>query len=112
MTDALASWRLEDLAQRCAEETQKFRQQRLSDKPVSHNTQFCYEIFRRALADRAVEAWDHIVGLYQRQVQAWILRVPASTPYLDELDAIVNCAFIKFWRACRSKDLAAFPSLE
>jgi DNA-directed RNA polymerase specialized sigma24 family protein len=101
---------VEDLAQKCAQETQHFRWNQASD------TQYCFELFRRAIANHDQVAWDKVITLYQWQVERWVRRYPDFQPSRDDEQDFVFEAFERFWKYFtpdklnKSKNLAAVLS--
>src|SRR5262245_65624709 len=57
---------IDDLAQRCAAETENFSRRRDSDP------RFCFELLRRALVENISEAFTRIYQIYERQVLGWV----------------------------------------
>jgi hypothetical protein len=93
----LASWHIENLQNRCAEETKHFFQGK------DNSTQFCFEIFRRAFIDQNQDAWYYIYHQYQPLVRRW-LENHILFPYIsEEKDYFINRVFEKLWNAL-SKD--------
>lgn len=87
-----------ELERRCAEEMARYR----SSQP--HNPRYCYELFRRALAERDEEAWEAVYNQYERLVRSWLGNAPGDS------DVMVNRVFERFWRAL-SPDSFEFSSL-
>lgn len=101
-----------ELEARCARETQRYRSGQPSD------TQFCLEIFRRALrfaqappdAPRPLwseESWDSIVRLYTPFIDAQISRKVLRDRSREDLHQLV---WLRFLRAARGE--LAFASLD
>ena len=55
-----------DLDQRCANETDKFTRQQPNDP------QWCFELLRRALAERDVDAFTYVYRTYEVLVLSWV----------------------------------------
>lgn len=71
----------------------------------------CFMQLRRALVDRDADAWEAIYARLRPLVWMWARRV-ASHP--DQVEAIVNAAFTRLWKAVdatRIADFADLPSL-
>ena len=64
----LAGLAINELAQRCADNTERFR------KRQSHDFSFCYELLRRALLEERSEAFTHVYRIYETQVRRWVYR--------------------------------------
>jgi hypothetical protein len=93
----LASWHIENLQKRCAEETKHFFQGK------DNSTQFCFEIFRRAFVDQNQEAWHYIYNQYQPLVSRWLENHNLFSFIAEEKDYFTNRVFEKLWNAL-SKD--------
>ncbi len=88
-----------DLAQRCASEMARYRQQQQYDSLP------CYELFRLALGHRDEEAWEAIYEQYHRLVRSWLGYED------DDSDALVNQAFARLWQAIPPDHFTDFPTL-
>lgn len=96
---------LDDLSRRCAEETQKFKRQ------DGHDTQYCYEIFRRALAERIPEAFEEIYVIYQPQVRRWVSNHPKFPLSGEVEDFFSHEALSKFYFALGGDKFYNFATL-
>lgn len=88
-----------ELARRCAAEMACGRQGEAGGAS-------CYELFRRAVADRDQAAWDALYSQYERLVRYWM------GSGVQDLDALVSRAFARFWQALPAERFADFPSLD
>jgi DNA-directed RNA polymerase specialized sigma24 family protein len=88
------------LARCCAEEMARFQRRE------PHDPRYCYELFRCALVQRDEEAWAAVYNQYRRLVNHWLGHVPG------DLEALVNQAFTRFWRALSPDRFSGFPSLD
>ena len=101
---------VEDLAEKCAQETEHYRWNQTTD------TQYCFELFRRAIVNHDQAAWDRIVAQYRWQVERWVRRYPEFLPSREEEQDFVFEAFGRFWKYFtpdklnKSKNLAAVLS--
>lgn len=95
----------DELARFCATETEKFNRREPSD------TQFCFELFRRALADGAPDAFTSVYRVYERQVQHWVVRHPQFTFAQESPEYFASQAWSKFFFALRGAKFAGFASL-
>jgi hypothetical protein len=102
---SVAGIAIDDLAQRCAEETQKFNRRQTSDP------QFCFELLRRALADGAVEAFTHFYRIYERQVLNWVYQHHHFEQAGESADFFANISLNQFYFALRGPKFNQFPSL-
>ncbi|MGH2520949.1 MAG: hypothetical protein ACRDH2_00465 [Anaerolineales bacterium] len=100
-----ASLSLDDLAQRCAEETRKYNRQQPSD------TQYCFELLRRALADGLTEAFTRVYQIYERQVLRWVYTHQRFAQTDESADYFANLALSNFYFALRGPKFARFASL-
>ncbi|MCU0494685.1 MAG: hypothetical protein MUD01_24125 [Chloroflexaceae bacterium] len=100
-----ASLPLESLAQRCAEETEKFTRRQLND------TQFCFELLRRALADGVSEAFTRVYQVYERMVVSWVYSHSRFGHTGEEADFFARAALAKFYFALRGEKFSRFPTL-
>lgn len=97
---------LEVLAQRCAEETERFRM-RLRD-----DSKYCFELFRRAICERVQLAWDAIYNQYESEVAIWVQERMGFDTSEVNIDYFVNGAFAKMWRAMTLDKFGKFPDLK
>jgi hypothetical protein len=96
---------IENLAAQCAEETEKFSRRQ------PNATQYCFELFRRALADGIAEAFTRIYQVYERQVLNWVYRYPRFEETGEGADFFVNSAFSKFYFAVSGPKFERFNSV-
>ena len=93
----LQSMPLDDLAQRCAEET------KLYFKNLEHDTRFCFELFRRAILERSSSAWEAIRTQYRSLIAKWVNRWADRHPDFplasQEHEDFIEDAFIRFWHS-------------
>jgi hypothetical protein len=97
---------LEELAQRCTTETERFFR-----RVGEQDNRFCYELFRRAFADRNDAAWSKLYQQYKSLVVGWILEHPQFGVTEEESDYFVNSAFTSMWRACPPERFVQFADL-
>lgn len=87
---------LDDLAQRCAQET------KLYFKKLVHDTKYCFELFRRAISDRSDHAWKALILQYKPSVARWVNRWADKHPNFpltrEEEEDFIEESFIRFWR--------------
>lgn len=96
---------IDTLAQRCAEETEKYRYQQPSDP------QYCFELFRRALAEESSDAFTMIYQIYERQVAAWAYSHPRFAETGESPEYFVGGAMRSFYFGVRGAKFANFNSL-
>jgi hypothetical protein len=102
---SLTSLSNEDLAQRCAEETEKFNSRQ------ENNPEFCFELMRRALADQSDEAFTRIYQIYERQVLNWVYSHNRFSQTGESADFFALSAIRTFYFALRGEKFGRFPSL-
>src|SRR6185503_16026469 len=99
------SFSLDDLAQRCASETEKFNRRQPSD------ARFCFELLRRALADGLSDAFTRVYQIYERQVAIWVHSHSGFARTGESADYFVSAAWSTFYFALRGPKFAGFPAL-
>src|ERR1051326_4930899 len=100
--DDLATWNPAQLAQRCADEQQLFRQHAPSDD------RYCLELFRRAIRQRDEHAWDVLYQQFSSTMLGWLRRHPCANRLRDQdaPDVYLTDAFRRFWVATSSSSAA------
>jgi hypothetical protein len=101
----LSSLSLDQIAQRCAEETQKFHRDQLSDPA------YCFELFRRALAEGVQEAVRRVYDIYERQLYRWVQDTRGFERTHESPEYFVLNAFSRFYFALRGPKFAGFSEL-
>ena len=96
---------LTGVAHRCARETRLFFQDRRSDP------RYCFELFRRAIAERDQRAWELIYAQYCSLVVGWVKRHSAFLDSGEEPQYFVNRAFEKMWSALTPVKFGRFVHL-
>ena len=96
---------IDDLAQRCAAETESFKGRRDSD------ARFCFELLRRALAENISEAFTRIYQIYERQVLGWVYSHSRFEQTAESADFFVTAAWSTFYFALRGPKFGGFSSL-
>ncbi|HKY55421.1 MAG TPA: hypothetical protein VJM08_13985 [Anaerolineales bacterium] len=101
---------VEDLAQRCAQETKLFF------KYLTHETKYCFELFRRAIAERDGLAWRAITIQYKPSVARWVNRWADKHPDFplarEEEEDFIAEAFERFWNHFTPEKLGKSQTLE
>lgn len=92
------------LMRRCLAESDRFY------RGCSHDTQFAYELFRRAIVEGNEVAWEYIYTHYSSLVESWVRRSGAFASSGESSEYFVGAAFTKFWRAI-SQRFDQFPTL-
>ena len=107
MTDArkLRLFDVDRLADECADQTARFFSQ------VTHDTGYCYELFRRAIVGRNSYAWEKVYLIYHSLVASWVRRHSGLAVAGEEVDYFVNSAFEKIWSAMHAEKFNRFEDL-
>lgn len=96
----------DELARRCADETEKFHHQLLSDP------QYCLELLRRALVDGLSDALTHVYRIYERQVLRWVYSHNRFGETKESAEYFAHQALSSFYFALRGERFKRFPSLQ
>ncbi len=94
-----------ELAQRCAEETDKFARRQVNDP------QFCFELLRRALADHSDEAFTYVFQVYERPVTNWVYHHSRFPLTGESAEYFTSAAFRAFHSALQGSKFDRFPTL-
>jgi hypothetical protein len=105
VTNEMSNMPLEDIATRCAEETQKYFQKRQDD------TDYCFELLRQALEVDASEAFTHVYRTYEALVRRWVYSHPRFQGAGEPADYFVSAAFTSFYFAVRGDKFKRFDTL-
>jgi len=97
---------VEELAHRCAAETERFFR-----RVGGHDNRFCFELFRLALADRNDAAWSKLYEQYRGLVTGWIHEHPQFAMANEESDYFLNGVFTSMWKACTPERFVNFADL-
>ena len=103
---SLAALPVDQLAQRCAEETDKFNRRQ------SNDPQFCFELLRRALAEGVAEAFTFAYQIYERQALKWVYSHSGFAETGESADYFARSALSAFYFAMRGPKFARFPALQ
>ena len=98
----LAGLAINKLAQRCADNTERFR------KRQSHDLSFCYELLRRALLEERSEAFTHVYRIYETQVRRWVYRHDRFSQTGESAEYFASLAFSSFYFAVRGGKFERF----
>lgn len=105
LTTTVAALTLASLAHRCAEETRRWTQR------LEATLQYCYELFRRAIALHDQDAWELIMAQYQRLMQSWVARHPQFNTTGETVDYFVNGACAKLCTRITPERFDNFPDV-
>lgn len=101
-----ASLPLDDIAYRCAYETDRFFRRQ------HYDPRYCFELLRRAIVERCQRAWELVYAQYQPLVTGWVERHAAFPSCHEEAQYLANCAFEKMWTALTPNKFDRFPDLQ
>ncbi len=88
----------DDLALLCQQESSKF----FRDQP--YEEQFCFELFRRALALNNQFAWEALYQTYGKLVRGWIRKCGGFDTLNMPLEELETLSFEKFWQATGERE--------
>ena len=97
---------LAGIAHRCAAETDAFFRNH------DYDPRYCYELFRRAMVERADDAYTCLYLQYEALVTSWVLRHSSFRTSGEETQYFVNRAFDKLWSALTPQKFDRFPDLK
>lgn len=96
---------LEILRQCCAEETERFTRRQ-------HSTpQFCFELWRRALAQSSPDAFAYVYTIYEPLVRRWVYGHSRFAQTDEPADYFVSIAFTNFYFAVQGSKFDQFSEL-
>ena len=106
MYEPLRQMDLSMLADRCGDEMRRQRRRE------TFNDQYCLEIFRRAILERASQAWAVLLQRFGDTVRIWLRSHPSCDLALqrDSEENYVALTFSRFWYAMRNQQ-TEFPTL-
>ncbi|MBE0689279.1 MAG: sigma-70 family RNA polymerase sigma factor [Anaerolineae bacterium] len=97
---------IEAIARRCAEETQKFL------RHIEQDTRYCFELWRRALAEQLDDALQHLYLLYIPLLAGRARRHKQFAMSCADGDYFARIALANFYRACHGARFTdMFPEL-
>lgn len=105
LTDSRPLVALSEVTRRCHEETERFFRR------LAHDTQFCYELFRRALAQRNDDAFAELMRNYRGLVEGWVRHHPKFGMTNEDAELFATTAFERLWIAIPPARFARFPDL-
>jgi len=104
----LAALPLDEIAARCRTESEHYRRGR------SYEPHYCFELFRRALAERDNDAWHLLMSQYQRLVWQWIrVTLMRLDVWVDDagIEDISQDAWLRLHRYIPPERFASFTGL-
>jgi hypothetical protein len=102
---SIASIPLDNLTQRCVEETEKF------NRRAPNDPQFCFELLRRALAEGISEAFTRVYQVYERQALHWVYSHSRYEQTGESADFFARSALSNFYFALRGAKFERFAEL-
>jgi len=97
---------LPDLARNCAHETELFFQHQ------THDTRYCFELFRRAIRENSQSAWEIIYDQYQSLVTGWVRQHRGFESSGEEAQFFVTGAFGKISNILTPEKFDKFSDLQ
>ena len=94
-----------DLAVLCAKETDRFF------RGHEFDSQYCFELFRRAIIEHDQLAWEAVYSQYHLLVGKWVKQHPGFEASGEDVSYFVNCAFEKIWIALTPEKFTHFTHL-
>ena len=86
---------VEDLARRCAQETDSYFNHK------NYDSRYCFELFRRAIRNNDERALELVIVQYQplvaRWVDRWMDKHPDFSSFNEETQDFIAQAFERFW---------------
>ena len=106
VTRDITALQLNEIAGKCAQESKRFFRRQDFDPS------YCFEMFRRAFADRDRQAWETLYTQYRPLVSSWVVRHSAFSSSGEESQYFVNCAFEKMWLSVTPEKFNKFADLK
>jgi DNA-directed RNA polymerase specialized sigma24 family protein len=109
----LSNMPLEDLSEKCAQETVRYYHAKSND-PQGHDPKYCFELFRRAIQVHDEDAWHAIVTQYKLQVEKWVyghIYFQVVTKQDDPEDLIAQ-VLERFWKSYTADKFARSDELK
>ncbi|NLE50491.1 MAG: hypothetical protein GX613_03725 [Chloroflexi bacterium] len=101
----LSSLSTDDLSQRCADDTTRFHRQQIRD------TEHCFELLRRALAEGRNDAFTRVYQIYEPQVLRWVYQHGRFHETGEGAEYFANQALTSFYFALRGEKFSRFETL-
>ena len=101
----LSSLSLDDLSRQCAEDTTRFHREQLRD------TEHCFELLRRALAEGRSDAFTRVYQIYEPQVLRWVYQHTRFQETNENAEYFANQALTSFYFALRGEKFSRFDTL-
>ncbi len=99
------NYSLDDLAQRCEQETRHYF------KGQEPDSRYCFELFRRAIQEGDDSAWDNIYRGYSALVASWVKQHPGFESTGESIEYFVSGAFAKLSTALTKERFQGFADL-
>lgn len=101
----LSSLSYDDLTRHCAEDTARFHSHQIRD------TEHCFELLRRALAEVQSEAFAYVYQIYEPQVLRWVYQHGRFHETGESAEYFANQALTNFYFALRGEKFGQFDAL-
>lgn len=102
---SLQQMTVEDLAANCAQETNLYFKRQI------HDTQYCFELFRRAIQEKSEDAWNFICAQYDALVTRWVTQHYGFAASGEEAQDFVSKAFSKISTTITAEKFGKFSDL-
>jgi hypothetical protein len=101
----LSQHAVEQVARLCVEENTRYEQEWVS------NPDYCFELFRRALADLNETALNFVREIYNPRLERWVRRLWQFAQTGEEAEYFAQEAFVNFYFASAGPKFAKYQSL-
>lgn len=102
---SLQQMTVEALAANCAQETNLYFKRQI------HDTQYCFELFRRAIQEKSDDAWNFICTQYDALVTRWVTQHYGFAASGEEAQDFVSKAFSKISTTITAEKFGKFSDL-
>src|SRR5262247_3994627 len=83
----------------------------VDQRELTDQSNYGYELFRRAIVERDEDAWAEITVRYRRLLISWAGQCSAKLEIAEYGDDIADQAIARAWRALAPAQFATFPNL-
>ncbi len=83
-------------------------------RPDNSHEPYCFELFRRAIADKDQACWAAIYRQYQKLIGRWLLEILQDQASVQQemLEPLVSEVYVAFWHAYTVEKLAQAQGLQ
>lgn len=101
----LSQHAVDDVARACVEQNARFERDGVSDP------EYCFELFRRALAELNETALNYVREIYTPRLEKWVRRLWQFAQTGEEAEYFCQEAFVNFYFASAGPKFAKYQSL-